>query len=339
MEKSYVELAIVVAFFLRAGLCDAGAELRTFTHDAMGSEFSFTISSQKEETDVRAMVDEAFAAVDALDERMSLWRANSEISKVNARAAFESVSVSKEVADLIMFCQKTSKETQGAFDVTIGPLSRLWGFADPAHCVLGKGAIPSDDEIRCALGLVGSDKVKLDASRGSLSFAHQGVALDFGGVGKGLALDLAADVLKRRGLTSAILSAGSSSMVAFGAPPGESGWSVRIRDPRGRGESMEEVVLHDDSLSTSGGYEKFFKAGGKRYCHIIDPRLGRPVEGIVGVTVIGPTGVETDALSTAFFVMGENGTRDYCTRRPDIKAIIASEDKSSGGTRVSRIGD
>jgi thiamine biosynthesis lipoprotein len=291
----------------------------TVTHAAMGTEFSFTLYAREGDTGTDAVVqiaEEAFGAIDALEARISRWRPDSQTSYLNNRAAKEAVRVAPDIRDLIVYAEQVYEESGGAFDPTVGPLIQLWGFYK------GEGRLPTDDELGEALSKVGMDKVVVDESERTVRFKMDGIMLDFGGIGKGLALDRAAQALRDYGVTSAVLHAGTSSVVAIGAPPGEAGWTVRIRNPYNQEEYIDEVVLRDESLSTSGSYEKFFELDGKKYCHIFDPRTGRPVEGILSATVLAETGTMTDALSTAFFVMGEDTVRDYCGDHPEIRAVI-----------------
>ena len=169
---------------------------------------------------------------------------------------------------------------------------------------------------------IGLDNVLLDEDEQTVAFEKEGMRLDFGGIGKGLALDVAAKICRQFGVKSALLNAGSSTIVAIGAPPGKMYWTVGIRNPYNSSVYLDEAHLSDEALSTSAGYERWFELDGKKYCHIFDPRNGKPVEGLVSATVITTSGIKADALSTAFFVLGETGAKTYCNERPDVRAII-----------------
>ena len=291
----------------------------TFSHTAMGTEFAFTLYTRKGDTGTDAILqiaEEAFRAVDALEARLSRWRPDSQVSYINNRAAREKVRIAPDVRDLLVLARDLHGETGGAFDVTVGPLIALWGF------YAGEGRVPGDAELPDALAHVGTDLVELDAQARTVRFAKDGVLIDFGALGKGLALDHAVQVLRDYGVSSAVLHAGTSTVVALGAPPGESGWTVRIRDPYNREDYVDEAILCDESLSTSGSYEKFFEVDGKKYCHIFDPRTGKPVEGMLSATAIAGSGTMSDALSTSFFVMGEENVRAYCREHPVVRAVL-----------------
>jgi thiamine biosynthesis lipoprotein len=202
---------------------------------------------------------------------------------------------------LLERCLDYSRQSEGAFDITVGPLMRIWGF------YRGTGRLPAPEEVAQARETVGYGNVILDARQQTVRFRIPGVELDPGGVGKGYAVDRMVEVLKARGIASALVSAGSSSIYGLGHPPGEAGWRVQIRHPRDWTRTVEEVVLRDESLSTSGDYEKFFEAEGKLYSHIMDPRTGRPAaSGVVSVSVVAPSTLDSEIWAKPFFVLGRS---------------------------------
>lgn len=302
-----------------AGALNAEPSRETFTHSAMGTIFEFTLYARPGDAgtdDIRRIAEEAFDIVDDLDNRISVWKADSQISYVNHHAAEEPVKAAPDIIDLLLYCRKVNRESGGSFDITVGPLIACWGFYK------GEGVLPSNGALREVLAHVGMDKVHVNASARTVTFAEPGVLLDFGAVGKGLALDRAARAMRAHGVKAAALNAGTSSILAIGAPPGLQGWRVQIYDPYRAGHCLDEVALCDASLSTSGNYEKFFEIGGKKYCHIFDPRTGKPVDGMLSASAIAGTATETDALSTAFFVMGVAGVRAYCDVHKGVRAIM-----------------
>lgn len=310
----------VIGVAILACLGASGQELQqTFRHEAMGTAFEFTLYAREGDTstdEILRVAEEAFGAVDDLERRISNWIPDSQISYVNNHAHEGPVAVAPDVLELIQFSRKMFDASGGAFDPTVGPLVALWGFYK------GKGHLPDETELREALSKVGMDKVRIDPLARTVAYDKEGMRIDFGGIGKGLALDVAARVLRDNGVTAALLHGGTSSVYALGAPPGQPGWTVRIRDPYNGGEWVEEVILRDESLSTSGSYEKFFELDGKKYCHIFDPRTGKPVEGMLSATAIASSGMESDALSTAFFVMGQEKTEAFCREHPEVRAVM-----------------
>ncbi|MEA3365265.1 MAG: FAD:protein FMN transferase [Candidatus Hydrogenedentes bacterium] len=313
---------------------DQGERLQqTMRYQAMGTDFEFTLYSEpgaESTAEIVRIADMAMEAVRELEEQISQWKPRSQTTYLNRHAAKEPVKVSYEVFTLLQTCKQLYRDTNGAFDITVGPLIELWGFYK------GKGHFPSKEELRTAVTQVGLDKVSLNEDERTVSFSHEDMHLDFGGIGKGLALDVAAEVIRNYGVSSGILHAGTSTVLAIGTPPGEAKWTVRIRNPYNTNEYVDEVFLEDESLSTSASYEKWFEIDGKKYCHIFDPRSGLPVEGMVSATAIVPSGTVSDALSTAFFVMGVKETQKYCSRHPDVRAILVPD--TGGEPEPRRIG-
>lgn len=294
-------------------------------HEAMHADFEMWINGNSPSTDseyLRTVGEEAFAAVEDLDHTINYWRADSEISAINRDAANGPVKCSDMLFSLLRYCRQVWDETRGASDISVGPLVELWGINRQ------EGHLPAPDEIKAALAKVGMDKVVLDEQAHTVFFQNPGMRLDLGGIGKGLAVDRAAGVLRGKGIKSALISFGSSSIVALGAPPEEpAGWKVKLRGPYNREDTVGSVFIKDESLSTSAGYERFFDLGGKKYCHIFDPKTGMPAEGVFSVSVIAPTGRETDALDTGFFVLGLEGTKQFCETHPQVRVVLISDNK------------
>jgi thiamine biosynthesis lipoprotein len=234
-----------------------------------------------------------FKRVDAL---MSEHRGDSEITRVNTRAAAEAVTVSSDLMRVLDAAQRIAVETDGAFDVTVRPLTDLWGFIWKEH------RLPSADELQRALPLVGHGRLKLDARTSVVRFERVGMSLDLGGIAKGFAVDCAIERLRALGVTNAMVKAGGDLRVT-GLPPGSDHWEVQIEDPTKEGRRAL-IRLRSGALSTSGNYENYFEVNGRRYAHILNPRTGMPVEGVASCTVLAPTCMETDAWATALFVLG-----------------------------------
>jgi len=265
--------------------------------DAMGTTFT-VVAFGEDRVQLEEAVDLAFEEVRRIDDLLSNYKPRSEWSLVNREAANRAVRVSPELFDFLETCLQYSRQSGGAFDITVGPLVRVWGFYK------GSGRLPHRAEIRGALARVGYQKVLLDRSNQSVRFARGGVEIDPGGIGKGYAVDRAVEVLRERGIRSALVSGGGSSIYGLGAPPGESGWPVKIRHPRNPKESVAELVLHDLSMSTSGTSEKFFHAGGKLYSHVFDPRTGYPAQGMLSVSVTAPRTIDSEAWTKPYFIQG-----------------------------------
>ena len=280
---------------------------------AMACRFEVTMR-QSEETGIAAAT-EALDEIDRLESRLTVFRETSEVSVVNSGAAKKPVEVSQELFDLLTLCQRLYEETDGAFDVTSGPLTRCWGF------LRRQGRLPSQAEIDQAMSVVGSDKLLLDETTRTVRFAREGMEINLGSIGKGYALDSAADLISIK-VNTALLNAGSSSMRAVGKGEHGFGWLVGLRNPRSKLRRLGVLRLRECALSTSGSEEQFFEHQGRRYSHIIDPRSGWPASGITSVSVIAPTAAMSDALATAFFVGGRRLAEQYCETHTDVLVIM-----------------
>ena len=285
------------------------------SHEGMGTVFTVAVYG-RDRTFLAEVVEEVFEEVDRLDEQMSNYKPDSELSAINRGAATHPVVVEPGLFHLLEISVRRSEETGGAFDVTVGPLMKSWGF------FRGRGRLPPPAEISQVLKRVGYQHLKLDTERRTIRFDEGGVEIDLGGIAKGYAVDRAVEILRSNGITSALVSSGTSSIYALGSPPGERGWKITLRAPYDAREAGDIFHLQNYSLSTSGSYEKFFKVGGKNFCHIMNPHTGWPVEGVLSTTVLAPTGTDTDGRSAGFFVMGVERSRKYLAVHPNLAVVF-----------------
>ncbi|MGV3722766.1 MAG: FAD:protein FMN transferase [Actinomycetota bacterium] len=271
--------------------------------------------------------------VEGVEARLSHYRADSEISDLNLRAAYEPVLMERSVFDLVRRCVEFSERSHGAFDVTTGPLIRCWGF------FRGEGRLADSGAVQEALKSVGSRLLELNAEERTIRFKREGVQVHLGGVGKGYAVDEVVEWLRRLGVEAALVHGGTSTVYALGAPPGEDAWRVGLCDPNDRTKRLGVVKLRDRALSTSGDYEQFFEVAGKRYSHILDPRTGFPAAGKRSATVVADNATDTDALTTAAFVLGEEGARDLLASYPGIGVILATGPGSDESAEIVVMGE
>jgi thiamine biosynthesis lipoprotein len=261
-------------------------------------------------------VDEVFDEVDRLDGQMSNYKPESELSGINREASSRGVVVEPKLFHLLEDSFRYSRDTGGAFDITVGPLMKHWGFFQ------GQGRLPSPGEIAQVLRRVGYHHVLLDADRHTIRFDTSGVELDLGGIAKGYAVDRAVEILRSSGISAALVSGGTSSIYALGSPPNQRGWTVNVRDPYDPHKVGDVVRLQNYSLSTSGSYEKFFQLGGKTYCHIMDPHTGWPVGNMLSTAVLAPSTTQSEALSKPFFVWGPVGSRKYLAAHANLAVVF-----------------
>jgi thiamine biosynthesis lipoprotein len=280
---------------------------------AMGTRFTMYLYAN--ETQARALFETAFEEVERLEETLSNYRETSELSRINRLAAQQPVTTDPEVFSLLEACLDYSRRTSGAFDVTVGPLMRAWGF------FRGQGLYPTDEELRRAQESVGCRHVHLDPATRAVRFDTPGVELDLGAIGKGYAVDRVVKLLREADVEAALIDAGSSTLHAINAPPGKNGWIVHVPKPGEREQITSSVTLCNQSLSTSGSYEKFFELEGKRYSHVMDPRQGAPVQGVLQTTLVACDSTTTDALSNAMFVMGAEAGKKLLATVPHSQGL------------------
>jgi thiamine biosynthesis lipoprotein len=257
-----------------------------------------------------AIASEALDLIDELEAQLTVYRDDSEISLINQRATHVEVEVEPRLFDLLQQCESLTAQTWGAFDVTAGPLIKAWGF------FLRQGRVPTPLERQEAINCVGMRHVELNTDRRTVRFRRDGVELNFGSIGKGHALDRAAELIQERGMRSALLHAGGSSVRVIGERP------VGIRHPWNEEQRIAVVQLRDRALGTSAATYQHFEYNRRKLGHLLDPRTGRPAEGIASATALAPTAAEADALATAFYILGVEKTRLYCAARPDVGAVL-----------------
>jgi PelA/Pel-15E family pectate lyase len=282
---------------------------------SMGTTFEI-IAYGEDRARLAEAANAAFEEIDRLDRQMSNYSETSELTDINRNAARGDVIVEKELFDLLVLSLDYSRASGGAFDITVGPLARTWGFFK------GQGRLPEPDELKSVLEKIGYERVTLNEQARTIRFDREGIELDLGGIGKGYAVDKAVEILRQSGVRSALITSGTSSITAVGAPPNQSAWTIGVRDPLDPSRTITSIKLRDGSLATSGCYEKTFQAGGKTYCHIMDPRTGFPIEGVMSATVIAKRAVDADALSTTLMVMGVERARECLRSRTDVRAIL-----------------
>lgn len=278
---------------------------------AMASDFEVILNPDGGELLPRAS--DALALVDELEEQMSIYRAHSELSRLNARAALERVTVERRLYSLLRQGVELSKELGGAFDPTAGRLVALW-----RRCRQER-RLPATGELEEALGRRGCDEVEFDDQAETIRFRRPGIELNLNAIGKGYALDRAAEIL---GSGDWLMHGGHSSLLARGSLAGNSGWPIALRHPLIPNRPWGTLLLKDRGMSTSGSGVQFFRVGGRRYGHLLDPRIGWPVEGMLSVTALAPTAARAEALSTAFFVLGVEKARAYCHNHEEVSAVL-----------------
>jgi thiamine biosynthesis lipoprotein len=275
----------------------------------------------------------AHAAADEIKrvEDLTSFHASSQLSLVNDGAGKGPEKADKELLSLVKTALDFARESNGSFDPTIGPLSRLWGFSSE------KPHLPNRSEIDAALKLVGWNRVSVDQTEQTIKLPQTGMSLDLGAIAKGYALDRGAVVLKRLGITSALINAGGDIIAIGEKKPGKP-WRIGVQDPRNTRTILATTELCDKVIVTSGDYERFFIRNNVRYHHILDPRTGYPASGMQSVTIVAKDGVTADALATAVFVLGPQKGLKIVEKSAGVEALIVDASgriiMSSGGPEI-----
>ncbi len=282
------------------------------------------------------------AANSALDEikrieDLTSFHKQSQLNEINEKSGLAPVKVDPELMALIQSSLEISRVTNGAFDPTIGVISRLWNFSGPEG-----PRLPSPEEINQALHKVDWKKVQILPERSEIYLPEQGMALDLGGISKGYALNQAEQIIKSTGIKSALINAGGDIAAFGGKGPGVP-WKIGIQDPRDTSTIVATVDIESGSVFTSGDYQRYFEKDGIRYHHILDPKTGFPASEVESVSVVAPDGVRAEGLSAGIFVLGPQQGGSLLDKMNNVSGLIVD---SNGrllvfpeGTRVFKLRD
>jgi thiamine biosynthesis lipoprotein len=284
-----------------------------FSFTSMGTLATITVAPEFRDR-LPQLSQDIRAAFRKLESRLSIYQSDSEISRLARVAGKSRLALSEDTFRVLELSKHFGELTQGAFDVTIAPLIRLWGF--------GGGAPlnpPESQAIEEQLKLVGFRRIELQSGS---AFLPSGMSVDLGGIGKGYAVDMAYEMVLRSSVKAAMMDLGGNIRVLGQAEAGEN-WTIGVRNPFEREQMLGKIALPSGmAVATSGNYERFVEMGGRRYSHIVDPRTGYPVEGMAGVTVVAPDATTSDALSTGLFVLGSQASMNVLKSSPGSEAMF-----------------
>lgn len=302
---------------------------------AMACQFAVYLNAGQYQGASEAAV-EALDLVEQLEDQLTVYRDHSEISRLNLCAYQEATVVEPRLFDLLEEAVELYRATEGAFDITSATLSKVWGF------YRREGQIPSEEDLRVARESVGSDLLELCRDERTVRYTHDRVEINLGGIGKGYALDRCVELMRQRDINDFLIHGGQSSVVARGnrleGEQSQRGWTVGLRNPLRPEQRIAEIQLQDQALGTSGTATQSFYHQGRRYGHILDPRSGRPAEGVLSATVLAPTAAMADALATAFYVMGVEAALEFCRHRNDLAVVLMTSGKRRGTLQIDSIG-
>jgi thiamine biosynthesis lipoprotein len=295
----------------------------TLSLHAMATRFELVLYG-KDEIQLRSIGEEALGEIERLDEQLSYYRGDSEISWINRHAARQFVKVEPRLFKLLKHCAALHLQTDSAFDITIAPLMRAW------HFVRDKGSIPTRAELQQALDRTGLGYIEFDDEAMAIRFQREGVEIDLGGFGKGYAVGRAIALLKEGGVKSALLHGGTSSIATIGTPPGQKSWRITLQEPFNK-QPSPVIHLIDKSFSLSAIHGKSFTADGKRFGHIIHPQTGEPIVNTLAAAVIGADAAICEALSKTLLIHSSSWLGTLEGRFPDYECLVAEADDNLYG--------
>ena len=324
MVRAGHSVAVLLLAAFPASAAQGGADTRVFRY-LMGTSVQVQAIGG-DEGGRRAAIDEAFAAMAEVDRLMSNYRSDSELSHVNREGGRGPVVVSEPMLRVLEAAQRISVSSDGAFDVTVGPLVRLWGFHDKIPHV------PSAAELAAVRPRVGYRHLLIDSAQHTVRFAQAEMELDLGGIAKGFAVELAAGVLRAHHLGGFIDAGGNQYMV--GTPPGKPAWTIGIRNPDVAGKLIGVIDVTGGSVSTSADDANFLVAQGRTYGHLLDPRTLQPSTASLSATIVSEDGTIADAMSKAAFLLGPDRGMALIDATPGMGGVIAYR-KPDGGIGIA----
>lgn len=302
------------------------------TRACLGTIVEITVADQdKPHKIVKGAMEKAFAEIRRIENTLSKFNPQSDISRINVRAYTQPVEASPETIRLIKKSIVLSQLTDGAFDITILPLMEIWSFS-----AKDKQPLPETEPLKLALSKVGYQNIKIANQEKAVFLTQQGMALDLGGIAKGYAVDRAVAVLKQEGLKNVLVNAGGD-IYALGRHSGNKSWRIAVQHPRKQEAILAVLELQDRAIATSGDYQKYVENSATRYSHIINPKTGYPCQDLpASVTVLAEDCCTADALATAIFVLGPEKGIELVNRLEGTEAIVVSVEGRELATLVSQ---
>ena len=326
-RKQLIIYSIVLAIVL-TGIYRNTFGLKTY------SDQKFILHTQTEilvlsrsEQQAQIAIAKAFVRIAEIDAIANFFDPKSELSKINQGAAFKEMPVSSDLYTMLKKSMWGSEVTDGAFDITSTPLTRLYGFGTDTY------RIPSKTEVNKAIQLVNYKKVRVNDKKHTVRFMHKGIKLDLGGIAKGYAVDEAVKVLRANGIRSGFVNAGGN-IYALGRTKNLTSWKIGIRHPRDPNKIIDIISLKDSAVATSGDYEQYFIKGHRRYHHIMNPKTGTSATGMISDTILAPDAMTCDVLSTGVFVLGPTQGAALLKKLGYKAILIYAKDKELGIEKI-----
>jgi len=308
-------------------------EPATRTYPIMGTWAQVTLYGDKTKVDIAQ--DKIYNAFVEINKTCSRFNSEDELAKLNSSAYYHPFKCSDTLWQVLMLSQKYYKESNGAFDITVTPLMKLWGF------YAKQDKTPTRLQVQEALKKVGFNKLIFNDQAHTVRFSVEGMELDLGGIAKGFALDYAYDKIKSTGINEGVINLGGNILCLPDGPLDKKYYVLAIRNPLDKEKTMNgSLELVNEALSTSGDYEQYIVFDGKRYSHIINPKTGYPIADMISVTAIAPTGVASDALSTSVFLNGLDFAKRIHDKNSKIQFfIVTGEHEDPYSIKTHKIGN
>lgn len=311
------KFTVTALFLIGVQLVSAQTQVYKRALKLMGSGFEIIVVAENQ-SQGDAYIDAAVAEISRIEDRISDWKSTSETSLINSNAGIKPVKVSDELFNFIDRCIHISKLTNGAFDISYAAMDKIWKFDGSMT------EMPSAEAIKQSVSKIGYQNIVLDKEQGTVYLKLKGMKIGFGAIGKGYSADKAKELLQTMGVKAGVINA-SGDMNSWGVQPDGKPWKVGITNPINKKKVFSWFDLTDESVVTSGNYEKYVKFNGVTYTHIIDPRTGYPAHGIFSSTIFSKSAELSDALATAVFVMGVETGLDFINQLKGVECVIVDE--------------
>ncbi len=290
----------------------------------MGGKWEITLVGKDSATTIQH-IDTAIAEVSRIENLISDWIPESQVSQVNSNAGIKPVKVDKEVFELTRRAIRLSEVTNGGFDISFAAMDRIWKFDGSMK------EMPSAEAIKRSVAKVGYKNIVLDSVNNTIFLKIKGMKIGFGALGEGYAADRTRAIMLNKGIKAGIVN-GTGDMSVWGKQPNGKDWSIGITNPMHHNTIMAVMPLKENAVVTSGSYEKFVVFNGKRYSHIINPSTGYPATGLASVTIFGPSAEQANGLSTSVMVLGKTAGIKFLKQFPEYSYIIIADDGTVSAT-------
>ncbi|BFM45458.1 FAD:protein FMN transferase [Flavobacterium sp. CFS9] len=316
IKKSILTSSLFLLLIL-CGLTSNAQVLRKRTTLLMGGRFDISIVA-KDSLTAEQSINEVIAEITRIENLISDWKSDSQVSEVNQNAGIRPVKVDREVFELTQRALQFSEATKGGFDISFAAMDRIWKFDGSMT------EMPSAEAIKKSVEKVGYKNIILDSIQSTIFLKLKGMKIGFGALGEGYATDKCRNMMLAKGIKAGIVN-GSGDMTAWGRQPNGKDWNIGMTNPFHPDTLFAVVPLNDGAVTTSGSYEKFVVFNGKRYSHIINPATGYPATGLCSVSVFGPNAETANGLSTSLMVLGQKAGLLLLKKYPDYSCVMITD--------------